>query len=145
MDRPHEILSAHPIILFDGHCILCNRLTRFIIQRDKKGAFRFASLDSDVGRWLIEKYGVQKTDDTVVLIEGNNPYLRSNAILRMFSRLGGLWSLVSLGFAVPRFVRDLLYNFIARNRYRWFGKYGACPLPTPETEGRMLDSTIHKL
>jgi predicted DCC family thiol-disulfide oxidoreductase YuxK len=128
------------IILFDGVCNLCHGLVQFIIRRDPAGYFRFASLQSEVGKRLIPD-GINPdpdNPDSVVLIENGRVFTHSAAVLRIMRRLAGPWPLLSAGLVLPRFLRDAAYRFVARNRYRWFGKQDECWLPTPELKARFV-------
>lgn len=127
------------VILFDGVCNLCNASVQFIIKRDDAGLFSFASLQSDVGQEVAAKYGIDTADlDSVVLIDGGNAYQRSTAALHITRRLAGAWKLLYAGIIIPPFIRDHVYNWIASNRYKWFGKQTECWIPTPELHGRFL-------
>ena len=127
------------IILFDGKCNLCNGSVKFIIRRDPAGQFRFASLQSDLGRKIVEEHGGNPDDlDTILLARGDRLYDRSTAALQIARRLKGAWPLLFALIVVPRPLRDLVYRWIARNRYRWFGKTDACMLPSPEIRARFL-------
>ncbi len=127
-------------MLFDGVCNLCSTAVQFIIKQDKKARFRFASLQSETGQQLLQKFNLP-TDDitTMVLIEGDKYYTHSTAGLRNALHLGGLWQLLYGFIIVPKPIRDAVYNWIARNRYRWFGQSEACMIPTPELKARFLD------
>jgi len=128
------------LLLFDGVCNLCHGAVRFIIARDPAKRFRFASLQSDFGRSIVRERGLPDDVTTVVLVEpGGRVSARSTAALRVALRLGALWPLLGVLLVVPRFVRDPVYEFIARNRYRWFGKKDSCPLPDPSLADRFLD------
>lgn len=132
--------SSPPIILFDGVCNLCAWAVRFIIERDPRGVFRFASLQSAAGQELMRKHGLNPSQlDSFVLVENDRAYSESTAALRVARRLSGAWPLFYGAMVLPRFVRDPLYKFIARNRYRWFGKKDSCLIPTPELRARFLD------
>lgn len=135
-----------PIILYDGVCGLCNSLVQFLIKRDKRGALRFASLQSDFAAKVLGRHGIDPTDlDTVhVVVNYEQPdervLNRSDAILRAWSELGGFWkTLAAIAQIVPRALRDLVYRFVAGNRYRVFGKYETCMLPDPNQRSRFLD------
>ncbi|HSQ66364.1 MAG TPA: thiol-disulfide oxidoreductase DCC family protein [Polyangiaceae bacterium] len=132
----------HSVVLFDGVCNLCSGAVRFIAERDPEGIFRFASLQSDVGRQLLRDHGVEPAEgepDTIVLIDHGRAFERSTAALHIARRLGGPYRLLFvIGSLVPRFLRDLVYDFVARHRYRWFGKKDACMVPTPELRARFL-------
>ena len=127
-------------MLFDGVCDLCAGSVRFIIARDPGSYFRFASLQSDTGRRLLESHGYEPGAlSSVVLLEGGRSYERSAAALRIARRLSGGWPALGALKVVPRPLRDLVYDWIAANRYRWFGKRDACMVPTPELRARFLD------
>lgn len=126
-------------VLFDGVCNLCNSTVQFIIRNDRRGRFRFAALQSEAGRQLLQQYQLpEKALNTVVLIAEGRAYTRSGAALEIARRLDGAWPLCYAAIIMPRFFRDAVYNFIARNRYRWFGKQEACWMPAPELKQRFL-------
>ena len=128
-----------PVLLFDGVCNLCNASVQWVLKRDRKGIFKFAALQSDTGQALLRKYGLdQQHFDTVVLIDGPRIFTRSDAPLEIVRRLGGAWSLLAVFGMVPRVVRNAVYDWVARNRYRWFGKKEACMLPRPEWKERFI-------
>lgn len=128
-----------PLILFDGVCNLCTHSVQFVIQRDAKQQFRFASIQSDLGQKVLQQYGLSTTKiNTVVLLNNNQIYTHSTAALHIAQHLGGLWQLASLALWVPAPLRDMVYTFVAQNRYRWFGKQESCWLPTPELKNRFL-------
>ncbi|KOY15491.1 thiol-disulfide oxidoreductase DCC family protein [Paenibacillus xylanivorans] len=131
--------QGHPIVLVDGVCHFCQGLTKWIIKRDPEGKYHFASLQSDVAKKLLEK-GKLSSDsmDTFVLIEDGKYYIRSTAALRLSKGLKFPYPLLYVLIIVPKFIRNAIYNVVARNRYRWFGKDEACMLPTPEIKDRFL-------
>jgi predicted DCC family thiol-disulfide oxidoreductase YuxK len=130
---------AHGIILFDGVCNLCEGSVRFVLKRDRGACFRFASLQSEVGRRFLEEHGLPPGGmASVVLIEDGSAYLRSDAALRVARRLSGPWRLLWAFRVLPRFVRDGVYDWIASHRYRWFGKHELCELPSPAHRERFL-------
>jgi predicted DCC family thiol-disulfide oxidoreductase YuxK len=132
-------MEDKPILLFDGVCNLCNGFVQFILLRDPRGVFRFASLQSDTGQLLLEKYGLDSESlNTVVLIKGGKAYTHSEVALEVAPQLQGFWQWVALFRLVPRSVRDAIYNWIAKNRYKWFGKQDACMLPRAEWKARFL-------
>ena len=127
------------MLLFDGVCNLCNASVQWVLKHDKKNRFRFAALQSDTGRMLLERVGLSNEKlETVVLVDGDRFFTHSDAVLEIARRLGGIWSLARVGRIVPRPIRDALYMWIARNRYRWFGKKEQCMLPSPEWKGRFI-------
>jgi predicted DCC family thiol-disulfide oxidoreductase YuxK len=132
--------DAGGIILFDGVCNFCNGWVRFVIRRDPRGQFRFAPLQSQIARDILAPRGLPpETLDTVVLIEGEKTFTRSTAALRIARRLRFPWPLVYYAAIwIPRRLRDLAYRFIAARRYRWFGKMGSCPVPSPQAASRFL-------
>ena len=138
--------GANPIIFYDGVCGLCNRLVQFLLKHDKDGRLRFASLQSEFAEKVLGRHGIDPKDlDTVNVVEnydrpGERVLQRSNAILRAGRELGGFWGTSSsIARVVPRAFRDLVYRFVATNRYRVFGKYDACMLPDPSQRSRFLD------
>jgi len=131
--------AVEPVILFDGVCNLCNSSVLFIIQRDPKAKFRFASLQSDFGKVQMQRFGLNHSElNSVLLIKGETLYQKSNAALEIARNLTGGWPLLYVFKIVPAFLRDWIYNWIARNRYRWFGKKDACMIPTPELKSRFV-------
>jgi predicted DCC family thiol-disulfide oxidoreductase YuxK len=134
--------DQHPIILFDGVCNLCNRSVNFIIDRDPKQLFRFASLQSPLGQQLVTQFGFSPTElSSLILVQGELAYRRSSAALRIASRLTFPWNCLVIGLVIPRPIRDFVYDIIAQNRYRWFGKTEICRLPTPDRLHRFLDQS----
>ena len=128
-----------PVILFDGVCNLCSRSVQFILKRDKEKIFSFASLQSNYGQDLLKQYDLPvDVFNSFILFQDGNIYTRSTAALKMFSQLKG-WRWVKTFWIVPKFIRDAVYNLIAKNRYKWFGKKQECWVPTPELKARFLD------
>ncbi|ANH81309.1 hypothetical protein A8C56_10225 [Niabella ginsenosidivorans] len=127
-----------PLILFDGECNLCNRAVQFIVKRDKKAFYRFASLQSSVGRSLMQQYAIPLDYSSIVLIENGKAYLKSTAALRVARHLTGFWPLLSLFLAIPRPIRNQVYDIVARNRYKWFGKTMHCMVAHPQIQNRFL-------
>ena len=134
-------MSQHPpyIILFDGVCNLCNGTVQFILKRDKKKQFLFASLQGEFGQKTLGGLGLTGGDpNSFILLEGENIYTHSTGALRVCLHLGGIWKFFYGLIIIPRFIRDGAYNFISRNRYRWFGKRETCFLPSADTRERFL-------
>lgn len=128
------------VIVFDGVCFLCSRSVAFVLVRDRQKQFRFATLQSTRGRALLIRHGLDPEDpDSFLLADGAAGYANSDAIIRVVTALGGAWRLAALFRLVPRLLRDRLYRWIARNRYRWFGRREACMVPSPEMQGRFLE------
>jgi predicted DCC family thiol-disulfide oxidoreductase YuxK len=139
-------VPANPILLYDGVCGLCNRLNQFVLRRDRHDRFRFASLQSPFAAKVLGRHGVSPDPlDTVYVVldleqPGEHLLARSDAILYVLGNLGWLWRVAaSLGRALPRGLRDRLYDFVARRRYSVFGKLDACPLPRPGQAQKFLD------
>jgi len=133
--------SDKKIILFDGICNLCNGFIQFVIKRDKEDLFRYASLQSDIGQKLITERGIDtKTIDSVVLIEpGIAYYIKSDAALQIGKNIKGYRTVSKLLYLISRSLRNIVYDFIARNRYRWYGKKEQCMIPSPELKAKFLD------
>ncbi|WP_280770978.1 thiol-disulfide oxidoreductase DCC family protein [Salipaludibacillus daqingensis] len=128
------------IILFDGVCNMCSASVQFIMKRDPNRRFMFVSLQSNVAEELLLKHNTSKDVDSVVLItEGGRVYDKSTAALRISSKLKGGWKLFAIFLIVPPFIRNTIYQWIAKHRYDWFGKKQECMLPTPEQKERFLD------
>lgn len=125
--------------MFDGVCNLCNSSVNFIIDHDSKNIFRFASLQSDSGQTLLNKFNLNiESFDSIILIEGDKYYSRSSAVLRIVKNFPGLWKLLYLFVIVPPPLRDLFYDIIAENRYKWFGRKDLCRIPTPDLKEKFL-------
>ncbi len=130
-----------PVILFDGVCNLCNGVVQFVIRRDPRARFRFASLQSAAARDLLTRHGVaDDLPDSVVLVANGRVRTKSAAALGVAGGLGLPWSLLGVFWLVPAFLRDAVYDWIARNRYRWFGRREECMVPTPALRERFLDT-----
>jgi predicted DCC family thiol-disulfide oxidoreductase YuxK len=128
------------ILLFDGVCNLCNKMVQFIIKRDPKARFQFASLQSEPGQLLLKKLKLPMTGfNTFVLITENKYYVKSSAVLQVLKRLGGIWKLFYVFVLIPVFIRDFIYNAISKSRYRVFGKRETCMIPGPGIKERFLD------
>ena len=136
----------HPIILYDGVCGLCNRLNQFVLRRDPEGEFRFASLQSPFAGRILARHGTNPQDlDTVYVVANyelpeEHLLARSDAIAFVLTQLGGIWKFLGLFLQLlPRFLRDRAYGVVARNRYRVFGRFETCMVPSPENRDRFLD------
>ena len=127
------------MLFFDGVCNLCNWSVDFVIKRDKKKLFRFASLQGETAHRLVPNYAEEAGLSTVVLINGDGQFIRSAAVGRVLKGLGGFWKLVG-GFILlwPRPIRDWFYKLVVKNRYKWAGKKETCRLPTPEERAQFL-------
>jgi predicted DCC family thiol-disulfide oxidoreductase YuxK len=130
----------HPLIVFDGICHLCTGFVRFVIRWDRVALFQFLPAQSPRGEALYARLGLKSGDwDTNLLVLDGRVYTELDAFIEIARRFGGLWQLMPLLYAIPRILRDWLYNRLARNRYNWFGKRDVCYLPTPDLASRFLD------
>ncbi len=129
------------IILFDGVCNLCNRSINYVIKHDKKDAFRFAALQSETGNKLIAQRNIDTTKiDSILLLDPNIAYYtKSTAALKIGRTFGGGWQLLAVLEWIPEVFRDWIYDVVAKNRYRWFGKRDQCMIPTPELKSKFLE------
>src|SRR5690606_10466738 len=132
-------MNSGKIILFDGVCNLCNSSVQKIIEKDEKNLFRFASLQSEFGQEFLRKNNLsEKEFDSMILIDGDKFYTKSDAALRIGKELKGIYKLSGILFFLPKFIRNMGYDLIAKNRYKWFGKQENCWLPTPELKEKFL-------
>lgn len=139
MGEDHKI--EQEILLFDGVCNLCNGAVNFIIDRDPKNHFKFAALQSDFGQEQLRKLGFSQSDfDSLVLLSQDRVYKKSSAALRIAGKLNSLYPLLKVFLVLPPFIRDGVYDIIARNRYKWFGKRDECRIPTPELRSRFIEA-----
>ncbi len=138
--KPFYSMPAEaPIVLFDGVCNYCNGMVNFFIRQDRKKIVRFAALQSEAGQRLLERYGLPKENfDSFILIDRGKMYKSSTAGLRLYNQLPWYWKWTQLFWIVPKFIRDAVYDVIAKNRYKWFGKIETCMLPTPEVRSRFV-------
>ena len=132
-------MNDKPVILFDGVCNLCSGSVQFVLKRDKEKLFRFASLQSAYGQKILQQFNLPADNfNSFILYQDGKFFTKSTGALKMFSKLGG-WKWVKIFWIVPEFIRDAVYNLIAKNRYKWFGKKEECWIPTPELRERFLD------
>jgi predicted DCC family thiol-disulfide oxidoreductase YuxK len=126
------------IVFFDGVCNLCQGSVRYLIKHDKKGVLKFASLQGNYAKDFVNETEIQSMQ-SIIFFDGKILYKKSTAVLKLSRLLGGWHQLLLLGYILPRFIRDWLYNIVAKNRYRWFGKKDQCMLPSKGFENRFLD------
>ena len=132
--------SGKIVVLFDGVCNLCNGFVQFIIRRDPEEKFKFASLQSEVGRSLLKQFKIDPDLlHSIVAIDNDGAFQRSDAVLRIAHHLGGGWKILKAFNILPKLFRDACYNLIAKNRYRIFGKKDSCMIPTPQLKERFVD------
>jgi predicted DCC family thiol-disulfide oxidoreductase YuxK len=128
------------IVLFDGVCNLCSSSVQFIIEHDKKNQFLFSSLQGKTGQEYLRQFNLPVNDlHSFILVEGSTLFTRSTAALRILKYLGNGWQLFNAFIILPKFIRDGVYAWIAKNRYKWFGKKEACWIPTPQLMDKFLD------
>lgn len=126
------------IILFDGECNLCDFSVQFIIKRDKHALYQFASKQSNAGQEILRKHRIPADLDSFILIEGHRSFYKSSAALRVCKNLNGGWKLIYGLLIIPKPIRDICYDIVAKNRYKWFGKKDSCMLPSPDISKRFL-------
>ncbi len=132
-------LKDKGIVLFDGVCNFCNNSVNFIIRKDNTDYFRFLALQSEKGKKIVERHNLDPENlQTIIFLEGGKIYTRSTAALRIARKLKGGWKLFYGFVIVPTFLRDIVYNLIAKNRYRWWGKQDSCMMPTTEVKKKFL-------
>jgi len=130
---------THSIILFDGVCNLCNGAVNFVIKRDPGNVFKFTPLQEKQGVLLLKKHAIDAQElDSIVLVENKKVYTKSSAALRIARKMSNLWPLFFVLLIIPSFIRDGVYDFIAKNRYKWFGKKKQCMIPTPGLREKFL-------
>lgn len=128
------------IILFDGYCNLCNSYVNFIIRKDKNNNFKFSSLQSGYGKSISEKFELPGQNyDSFLFVENERCYIKSTAALRVAKNLPGLWKMFYIFIIIPPFIRNALYDFVAKRRYKWFGKKESCLIPTPELKEKFIE------
>jgi predicted DCC family thiol-disulfide oxidoreductase YuxK len=132
--------TKNPILLFDGVCNLCVGSVQFYLKHDRKGVLKFSSLQSNFGKRQLKEFNIPKHVDSLILISNGKAYFYSSAALRGIGFLGGIWPVIKIFLILPSFIRDFIYQWIAKNRYRWFGKKETCWLPTPELRRRFIEN-----
>ena len=133
-------MIQQPIILFDGICNFCNSTVNFTIKKNTKANILFAPLQSAAGHKLLQQYELPLDDlQSFIFIENGEVYKQSTAALKVCRHLKGLWPLCYGFIIIPKFIRDGIYNWVAKNRYKWFGKKDSCMIPTPELKKQFLD------
>ena len=132
-------INNYSLILFDGVCNFCNSSVNFVIDRDRKNIFKFASLQSEAGQKILKDNNLPLNEfNTFLLLERGKLYDKSTAALKVTRNLGGLLKLLYVFIIVPPFIRNFFYNLIARNRYKWFGKKDSCRIPTPKERAKFI-------
>lgn len=136
--------SSSPVMLYDGVCGFCAQSVQMIIKLDKLGVIKFAPLQGEFGSNIKLRHKELENIDSVIILEtkpdgSEQIFVRSDAILRIARHLGGIWRLLEISYIVPKTIRDFFYDLFARNRYKVFGKYDSCTLPSPEVRARFID------
>jgi predicted DCC family thiol-disulfide oxidoreductase YuxK len=129
------------LILFDGVCNLCNTSVQYVIKHDKNNVFMFTALQSDIGQQIIEDYEIdtRKVDSILLYTPEKGVDYKSTAALKIAAQLGFPQNLMTVFFVIPPFIRNWVYDYIAKNRYKWYGKKESCWIPTPELKSKFLD------
>ncbi|MDI1255695.1 MAG: thiol-disulfide oxidoreductase DCC family protein [Flavobacterium sp.] len=129
------------IILFDGVCNLCDGIVQYVIKHDKKDVFRFVALQSDLGQQILKHIGINtKNIDSIVLYEPGKAYFyKSSAAIEIARELGGVFTIAGLFRFIPKGLRNTIYDYVAKNRYKWYGQKAECMIPTPELKAKFLD------
>jgi len=134
-----DSLTGNPIVIFDGLCNFCSSSVQFILKRDQQGVFRFAPLQSPIGSFLMQQHGLDPADaQSILLMKDGSTYAKSDAVLEIATELAPPWRFLRPFAILPTAWRDALYDVIARNRYRWFGKRNVCYVPTADERSRFL-------
>ena len=132
-------MTEQPIILFDGVCNFCNSAVNFTLKRNKKANIMFAPMQSGAGAKILQQYNLDQNDmKSFIFIDNGVVYKQSTGALRVCKYLSGLWPICYGLIIIPKFIRDGIYNWIAKNRYKWFGQKQACMIPTPDVKARFL-------
>lgn len=135
----NEILINKTILLIDGYCNLCNSSVQFILRHERNNNIYFASLQSTIGKDILDFYKIDtRVTDSVILIDANKAYLKSTAILKVCKNLKGFYRLIYAFIIIPKFIRDWIYDGVAKRRYKWFGKQTQCIIPTNQLNTRFL-------
>ncbi len=140
IELPPNISKTDNVILFDGICKLCNAWSNFIIKHDREHLFKLCSVQSDAGKKILVHFDFPADFyETMLFVEGNKCYKQSDAFFKVVAKLGYPWKIVCIFWLIPKPIRNWMYDRIALNRYRLFGKYDYCSLPNADHEARYLD------
>ncbi len=135
-----DSVPTHAVLLFDGHCNLCNFWVNFLLIADSQHKLKFAAQQSAAGKQLIFQFDNDSIEpESVILIDRGIPFTKSDAVLKTLRLLGGFWRLLYILVIIPRPIRDFVYDFIARRRFRWFGRRDQCRIPSSQERERFLD------
>jgi predicted DCC family thiol-disulfide oxidoreductase YuxK len=136
--KPYNHTPIHPVILFDGVCNFCNSTVNFVIKKDRMNAIKFSPLQSIAGAQLKEQYEIGDDLKSFIFIENGKAYKKSTAALHVCKYLKGIYKIGFLGILIPAFLRDIVYDYIAKNRYKWFGQKETCMIPSAEIRAKFL-------
>ncbi|MCK5815112.1 MAG: DUF393 domain-containing protein [Flavobacteriaceae bacterium] len=132
-------ISHQPLLFFDGVCNLCNSSVQYILKKDIQNQFKFASLQSDAAKQILLQFNKDNSDlDSIILTHNNQLYSKSTAVLKVAGILGGILSLALVFWVVPKPIRDWVYGYVAKNRYKWYGKRDICMIPTQELKSKFI-------
>ena len=136
-----ELPQNKKIVLFDGVCNLCDGMVQLLIKKDKNDVFRFVMLQSDLGKKITDYIGVDtvKTDSIILYEPGHAYHVKADAAIQIAKNIGGIYSLLDIFSIFPSWLKNSVYDFVAKNRYKWFGKKEACMIPTPEIKAKFLE------
>jgi predicted DCC family thiol-disulfide oxidoreductase YuxK len=138
-EPPAPDISGHPIVLFDAECVLCSANAQFILRFDRRAHFRLAPMQGEVGAALFRAHGIDPADpDTIIVVDGAQVWRNSDAVLAIYTGLGWPWRIAGAAWIIPRALRDAVYRWVARHRYRLFGRRETCWVPAPEFRDRLL-------
>lgn len=139
MNDVATLVAKHPIIVFDGVCVLCSANAQFVLKHDRKGLFRLAAMQGEIGTALMQRAGIDPDDpESFVVFDGDRVLKNSDAVIHIWSNLGWPWKMAAIGRLVPQPLRDAAYRLVARNRYRIFGKRETCWVPDKKQASRVL-------
>ncbi len=134
-----DIAKKHPIILFDGVCNLCDNSVRFVIKNDGRNSFKFGALQANnVQEFLKQKNSKFSNIDSILLVTEHKIYTKSSAALTIAKKMKNRYSLLYIFYIIPKTIRDVFYDFIAQNRYKWYGKKDACMIPSKELQDKFI-------
>lgn len=134
----NEILKKQPILLFDGECVFCNKSIQFFLKRERTKKIHFAPLESEIGKALKSYFEIDEKNDSIILIRNHDAYIKSCAALRLTNYMRGLWPVLIIFVVIPPFLRNIVYDFIAKRRKKWFGRTESCSMINADDKKRFL-------
>ena len=139
IDELKSLSHHHPILFYDGVCHLCNGFVNTVIEQDDQGLIKFCTLQDEAGQQVSEALSIPHALDTTIGMKDGKIYTHSDVLKMVIDTLGGKWLILKPLYVFPKGFRDMIYNWVARNRYRWFGEKDQCMIPTPDIRERFLD------